>query len=75
MNMNKVYLVELNCGFSGEKWFLFKDNAEKFAEKVDEKVQEINVTALEKYDIDFEDYRDERDPFIEKINVPFDVIQ
>jgi hypothetical protein len=73
--MNTVFLVELNYGFSGEKWFLFRDNAEKFAKKVDEKVQEVNVTALEKYNIDFEDYGDERDPFIEKINVPFNVIQ
>jgi len=53
--MIKIYMVFINCGFGGVKYFQNSENAVKFAEEVGEKVAEQYATPHECHKIKFYD--------------------
>ena len=53
--MIAVYMVFINNGFKGIKYFQNKENAESFAKEVGEKVVKEFATAQEYSAIDFDD--------------------
>lgn len=68
--MIKMYMVFINCGFSGIKYFHDKNNALQFAESVNEKVEIEYCSAREYFSLQFEDLS----PLQENINVQFNIV-
>ena len=50
-----VFMVFIQCGFGGIKYFRKEDNAKKFADDIGEQVCKEYATAREFVDIKFED--------------------
>lgn len=70
--MIKIYMVFINFGFGGVKYFQKRKNAEIFAREVGEKVEQETATPREYATIPFDDWQE--NALIENIGVPFDVI-
>lgn len=51
--MIKVYMVFINCGFGGVKYFQNPEKAAKFAEEIGEKVEPELATPQEWISLDF----------------------
>jgi hypothetical protein len=68
--MIKGYMVFINCGFGGVKYFHDEQNAINYAEAVKETVIETYFTTKEYFNSIFED----TSPLQEEINVPFNIL-
>ncbi len=53
--MIKVYIVFIKYGFGGVKCFQKRENAERFAQSVNEVVEEEYASPKEYYHMDFDD--------------------
>lgn len=70
--MIKIYMVFINFGFGGVKYFQKRENAEKYARETGEKVEQETATPREYAAVPFDDWRE--NALIDNISVPFDVI-
>jgi len=68
--MIKGYMIFINCGFGGVKYFYNKQNAIDFAKSVNETVIETYFTTKEYFNSQFED----NSPLTEETNVQFTVL-
>jgi hypothetical protein len=65
--MIKVYMIFINCGFGGVKYFHDEQNAINYAKSINEHVIETSFTSKEYFNSVFED----ASPLIEEPNVQF----
>ena len=67
--MIKLYMVFINSGFDGVRYFQNLENAEKFAEQIGEKAEAGAATPQEYFSLLFDDA--DGSELVENIGVPF----
>lgn len=69
--MYHIYMVMIQLGFRGAKYFHHYENAKRFADSIGEIVETESVTAQELFSMEFEDINKY---FVETPNVQFNIL-
>ena len=69
--MHHIYIVMIEFGFKGAKYFHYYENAKRFADSVGEIVEIESVTAQELFSMEFEDVNEY---FVETPRVQFNIL-
>jgi len=69
--MHHIYIVMIEFGFKGAKYFHHYENAKRFADSIGAVAEKVSVTVQELFSLEFEDVNE---CFIETPCVQFNII-